>query len=347
VEIDWVLVGGLTAGALAGFAARFGRLCTMGAIEDAIIGGDLRRLRAWGIALAVAAATTFALERGGVIDLRTASFAAPRLNIPGLVLGGLMFGLGMSLVGTCSFGLLVRAGGGDLRAIVTSIVVGMFAVAVTAGALSGPRELLVAFGTVDLSHFGGSRLTDMVTLTAGRTAADIVVALLVAVPVLFAISDRRLWRRPRLVFSSVVMGFAIVAAWFGSWQAVQSMGLTRPEGLSFVAPTGRALLQFMTDGLRGVGFGVWSMAGVVVAALATALARNDFRWEAFDDAVEMRRHLIGGALMGTGGVLAGGCTIGVGLTASSLLAVGAPLFLAMVFAGAYLGLRHLLIGQTV
>ncbi|NJM55394.1 MAG: YeeE/YedE family protein [Verrucomicrobiae bacterium] len=347
MEIDWVPAGGLTAGALAGFAARYGRLCTMGAIEDAIIGRDLRRLRAWGLALAVAAGITFALERGGIVDLSGAGFAAPRLHLPGLLLGGLMFGLGMSLVGTCSFGLLVRVGGGDLRAAVTSLVVGVFAIAATAGALVGPRERILAFGSIDLSNTGGVRLTEMVAWATGPSSSIIVMSLLVALPVVFAVADRKMWRRPRLVSAAIVMGFAIGAAWYGSWQAVQTMGLTRPEGLSFVAPTGRALLQFMTDSLRGVGFGVWAMVGVVLAALATAQVRKDFRWEAFDDAFEMRRHLVGGALMGTGGVLAGGCTIGQGLTASSITAISAPLFLAMVFVGAYVGLRHLLVGRTV
>ena len=125
------------------------------------------------------------------------------------------------------------------------------------------------------------------------------------------------------------------------------MILDRPESLSFVAPVGRALLQFMVDPFRNAGFGVAASVSAFSASFAVALWRREFRWEAFDDALEMRRHLFGATLMGIGGVLAHGCTIGQGLTAASTLALSAPIFIIAVLAGAKVGLTYLIEGRAM
>ena len=71
-------------------------------------------------------------------------------------------------------------------------------------------------------------------------------------------------------------------------------------------------------------FAVASVIGVVFGSFVVSTSRGEFRWEAFDDQREMRRHLLGALLMGFGGVLARGCTIGQGLSAASTLALTAP-----------------------
>ncbi len=347
MEADWIVAGGLIAGGLAGWAARFGRLCTMSAIEDALIGGDLRGARAWASALAVAVGLTHAGELAGVIDLTRSQYAGPHLHLPGLVLGGVMFGLGMTLVGTCSFGLLVRAGSGDLRAGVSSMIVGIFAIAVTAGFLAPARLATLNIGVIDLSAIGGIRIDGIVRRVSNPEWAKAAVVALVALPAALALMNARFRRRPRMIAGAAAMGAAVALGWFFSSQAVQAMTLPRPESLSFVAPTGRALLQFMMEPFRNIGFGVAAMLGVVLASFATSIWRGEFRWEAFDDATEMRRHLVGGALMGIGGVFAHGCTIGQGLSASSTLAISSPIFLAAVIVGARVGLRYLLEGQSM
>ena len=182
-----------------------------------------------------------------------------------------------------------------------------------------------------------SRLVSMPLFALG------LVALLAAIPFV----DRRLWRRRRLLSGAVLMGLAIGGGWLATSRAVDALLLDRPESLSFVAPVGRALLQLMMEPFRNTGFGVSAAVGAVLASLAVALWRREFRWEAFDDALEMRRHLLGGALMGIGGVLAQGCTIGQGLSAASTLAITAPVFVISVLVGARLGLRHLIEGRAM
>jgi uncharacterized protein len=262
------------------------------------------------------------------------------LHLLGIVLGGLLFGLGMTLAGTCSFGLVVRAGTGDMRAAVTAVFVGIFAFAATSGVLAPVRETLVSIGVIQANPSLVQHLADKFG-NSGRALLPLAGTLLIVAIVL----DRRLRSRPRLLFGSSCLGLAIMLGWFTTSRAVDAMSLDRPESLSFVAPVGRALLQVMVEPFRNVGFGVAALVGVVLASFAVAALRGDIRWEAFDDATEMRRHLAGAALMGLGGVLGQGCTIGQGLSAGSTLALSAPIFIAAVVVGARLGLWHLLDGH--
>ena len=344
---DLLIAGGFFCGALAGGAVRYGRLCSMSAIEDALVGKDWRAAKAWGVALATAIAATQAFVLLGVADLTGALYPAPAWHALGTMLGGLLFGLGMALAGTCSFGLLVRAGAGDLRSAVSAMVVGITAFAVTAGVLAPARELLLSIGTVQMGRFGGSTLTAITDRSFGQTAGIALwISIAVVLPVL-ALLDRRLRNRPRLLAGAGMLGLAIAAGWCVTSSAVERLLVDRPESLSFVAPVGRALLQLMMQPFRNLGFGVSTIAGVIAASFAVAAWRRELRWEAFDDPTEMRRHLFGASLMGAGGVLAQGCTIGQGLSAASTLAVSAPVFVAAILLGARLGLYHLIDGRSL
>lgn len=347
MQIDWAILGGFLCGALAGGAARYGRLCTMSAIEDALIGGDYRGAKAWGLAAAVAIALTQALAAMHIIDVSSAIYLGPRLHLIALLLGGLLFGLGMTLVGTCSFGLIVRAGGGDLRAAVSALLVGIFAYAATSGALAPLRIALWETGVLSLPLARPASIPHVVQLIGGTALSVVLVALLCVGFGGLAFLDPRLRKRPRLLASAAAVGLAITIGWVTTGLALEAMTLDRVESLSFVAPVGRALLQLMVEPFRNIGFGVAALAGVALCSGAVALLRREFRWEAFDDPREMRRHILGALLMGTGGVLAQGCTIGQGLSGASVLAMSSPVFLAAVVLGARVGLWHLIEGQSL
>lgn len=345
---DWILpLGGFICGAVAGAAARRGRLCTMGAIEDVVVAGDYRRAKAWGLALAVAAALTQAFALAGWIDPAQAIYGGPRLDLLGAVLGGAIFGVGMALAGTCGFGLLVRAGGGDLRAFVSAGVMGVVAFAATAGVLEGLRAAAVRAGTVDLGFMGGPLATEIAARHFGPTGAALVVLGGVAALALFALSDQRLRRKPRLLAASGLIGAAVAGGWLATGPLADPFGAHRLESLTFVAPIGRLILQIMSEALSNAGFGVGSVLGVMAGSFAVAMAQEEGRFEAFDDPREMKRHLLGAALMGLGGVLARGCTIGQGLSAGSLTSISTPLVLGGIVLGAALGLRHLIEGRPL
>jgi hypothetical protein len=110
---------------------------------------------------------------------------------------------------------------------------------------------------------------------------------------------------------------------------------------TFVAPIGEGLMYLMVFTGATINFGIAAVGGVVLGAFLMAVATRSFRIESFADRNDMLRHLAGGALMGTGGVLALGCTIGQGITGLSTLAFGSVLAILSIAAGGVYGLKYL------
>ncbi len=340
-------VGGFICGFLAGFAAQYGRLCTVGAIEDALVAGDYRRASAWAVSAAVAILLTQAFVFAGTLDLSETHYVLPRMDLLGLIVGGLLFGLGAALIGTCAFGLLVRIGTGDLRALVSAVLLGLAAFAATGGILSPLRLSLAELGGIDTAGLGGKTLTGIASAQFGSAAAVLCALLVPATLLAFGIGNQRLHRKPRLVAASCLMGIAVAGGWLATGVIADPFSVQRPESLTFVAPLGRLILRIMGETLSSTSFGVVSILGVGVGSFSVAVTRGELRWEAFDDQREMRRHLLGALLMGFGGVLARGCTIGQGLTGSSTLSIAAPIAVAAMVVGARFGLTHLIEGRPL
>ena len=338
--------GGLGCGAVAGIAAQFGRLCTFAAVEDAVVAGDLRRARAWALATAIAIAATQGLAAAGIVNLADNPYDAVRLELGGLCIGALLFGIGMSLVGTCGFGVLVRSGTGDLRALVSGLVLGIAAFAATGGILASPRLWLSGLFTFDPARFGGITLPDISAHALGARWTLLPAVLLTVSLAGFALASRRFRARPRLVAGAVLMGLAVALGWVVTSWLADPFARGRPESLTFVAPLGRLVLIAMGETLQSA-FAIGTVLGVVCGSFTVSAARDELRWEAFDDQREMRRHLLGAVLMGSGGVLARGCTIGQGLSAASTLAITAPIAVLGMILGARLGLFYLIEGRSI
>ncbi len=346
MSADWsMLLGGLACGVLAGFAAQFGRLCSYAAIEDVITAGDTRRAKSWALAVAVAIVATQGLVASGVVDLTGNPYAHARIELGGLIAGAVLFGLGMSLVGTCGFGVLVRAGTGDLRAAIAALVIGIAAFAATGGLLAGPRLWLSGLFVLDAG--AGATFGELARQSLGPRWAPLPAVLLPMALGAFALAGARFRSRPRMFMASLLLGLAVSGGWLVTSGLGDPFGQTRPESLTFVAPLGRTVLVMMGQTLGQSAFAVASVVGVLIGALLVAGWRGDLRWEAFDDQREMRRHLLGAVLMGLGGVLARGCTIGQGLSAASTLAVTAPIAVLSMIAGARLGLYYLIEGRSI
>ena len=333
---------GLLIGTGLGYVARRGRFCTLGAIEDALYGGDTARLRAWGLAIAVAIAGTHLLTFAG-LDLSRAIYAGPRLEWAGAVVGGLMFGFGMALVGTCGFGSLLRLGGGDLKAFMTVLVLGFSALMALRG-LTG----LVRIGLLDplaVSLASSQRVPDLLTPSgAGQTA---VVAAAIVLVLAWVLASPAFRRSGRLIGTGVAIGLLVVAGWWATGIVGNDpFDPRRVESFSFVAPVGETLAYAMWASALRVDFAVGSVVGVLAGSFLAAWRRGEFRWEAPDDVREVRRHALGAFLMGTGGVAALGCTVGQGLTGLSTLSLGSVLAIVSIASGAVLGLRRLVEGSS-
>lgn len=336
------LAGGVAVGAALGFAIQRARLCTFGAIEDFLMGGDSRRLRVFALALGIAILGTQALVLSGNLNPAETPYAPAALPLFSIVIGSVAFGFGMALVGTCGMGSLVRLGTGDLRGLIVVFILGAAAYAMLRGILAEFRITILERISVGLPEAG----TDIATLLSravGIEARQWIAAAAGVALCVVALRDTRLRRTPRLLAAGVTLGLLVIAGWVvTSLLHDDFAGPTRPQSLTFVSTVGKTIYAGLLNAQAFADFGVGSVIGTVLGAWLAALFAGEFRWEAFDDDREMRRHLCGAALMGAGGILAGGCTIGQGITAGSMLALSWPLAVLGMIAGARLGIAFLM-----
>ena len=340
-EANAAALVGLLGGLLLGLAARVGRFCTLGAIEDALYSSDDRRLRMWAVAIGVAIIAAQAAIGAGLLDPRASPYLDVAWNPLGTVIGGLLFGYGMALAGNCGFGALSRLGGGDLRSFVIVLIMGLSAYVALSGPLAQLRITL--FPIVPDSPVLQGALGPLQSVFAGN--AWIVAMGLGLVPIAIALSSARMRRSPGHIAWGAVVGLAVASGWVGTqWIADHGFAAEPVQTHTFAQPLGDTMFYLMTASGTALSFSVGSVVGVVLGALLGSLRLGGFRWEACEDPRELRRQMLGAALMGPGAVLAVGCSVGQGLAAFSMLAWSAPIACLAIFAGAALGLRQLIMG---
>ncbi|MCC5956514.1 MAG: YeeE/YedE family protein [Natronohydrobacter sp.] len=337
-----VLAGstGLIIGLVLGYAARMGDFCTLNAIESAAYGGDQRRARLWGVVLGVAIITLFVAEALGFALITQSPYHMIAFNPLAAIFGGLVFGYGMALAGNCGFGALIRLGGGDLRSFLIVMIMAVTGFITLAGPLSPLRVAL--FPQIDAEGPQG--------FAHAFSAMSGLPPLVLAVPVglgliALGLAHPHLRDAPRTVAWGVVVGLAIAGAFIAtSVLHLSTLAAIPVEGFTFTAPLGRTILYLMTSSAGGLNFAVGSVVGVVIGAALAAFWRRRFRWEACEDPRELGRQVTGACLMGVGGVVAVGCSVGQGASAMATLAYSAPLVFVSIIAGAMFGLRQLLRG---
>jgi uncharacterized membrane protein YedE/YeeE len=337
---------GLAAGAVLGVAGRAGRFCTLAMLEDAFFGSDFRRLKSFALAAAIALLATQALAEFDIVDLSRSIYLTSSIGFGGAIIGGLMFGVGMALVGTCGFGTLVRIGGGDLRAIVVYLVLGISALTTMRGLTGFLRLALVEPLSLRLPAGMTQSIDSLLAPLFGSNARYTVVACVGVGLLAWSLSGGQLIKSPRLLLSGLATGFAVAFGWFATgWLTQDDFDPARIASLTFVAPLGNSILYIATFSGSKADFGIGSVAGVVLGSFVAAVFSRGFRWEACDDARELKRHMVGALLMGTGGIMSMGCTIGQGLSAFSTLALSAPITLLAIAGGARLGLEFTMTGE--
>jgi uncharacterized membrane protein YedE/YeeE len=331
---------GLATGMVLGLAARMGNFCTLGAIESAIYGDDQRRLRMWGVVLGTAIFSTHLLAADGQIDLGATIYHAVAWNPLASVLGGTLFGYGMALAGNCGFGALARFGGGDLRSLVVVMVMAVFGYVTLNGPLAQLRVLLFPQVAAETPQ----SYADLVASQLGLP--PLVFATLVAAALVYwALSHAPLRETPRQIGWGVAAGLSVsFALWGTSALHDATFGAVPVEGHTFTATLGRSLIWLMTSSSGGLSFAVGSVAGVLAGAFLGSSLKGLFRWEACEDPRELGRQTGGAALMGIGGAIAMGCSVGQGVTGFATLAYSAPVTLAAIYFGAVFGLRRLIQG---
>ncbi|MDU8942694.1 YeeE/YedE family protein [Ovoidimarina sediminis] len=339
-EANAAALVGLVGGIALGLAARIGRFCTLGAIEDVLYSSDNRRMRMWGIAVGVAVIGAHLAMAQGLLDGAETAYLDQVWNPLATVLGGLAFGYGMALSGNCGYGALARLGGGDMRSLVIVMVMGLSAYVVMSGPLAYARVFLFPVEMMPETPQGFSQLATSAGLSPTLTGLLIGGALVVV-----AMAGGGMLRSPGHVFWGTVVGLAVVSGWIGTaWIAQTGFGNEPIETHRFATPIGDTIFWSMTASGNALSFSVGSVLGVVIGAVLGSYSKGHFRWEACEDPRELRRQIFGAVLMGGGAVLAVGCSIGQGIAAFSVLAYSAPVAFAAIFAGAALGLRQLITG---
>jgi uncharacterized membrane protein YedE/YeeE len=334
----WLAVGGLLIGMAFGAIVTRTNFCTMGSVSDILNLGDWRRFRAWLLAIAVAIAGLHLLEAVGAVEVARSMYVGRRLTWLGNLVGGLMFGFGMVYAGGCASRNLARVGSGDLRALVTLIVLGIFAYIAIGGILGPIRAWLEQLASVLLPS-ADQRLASVAGID--RVPVAVAVVGLIAI-VCFVSRDFRSSRTH--ILSGLGVGLCVVAGWALTGLAFDELAdyPTAPASLTFVKPAGDALewLQRYTASPLP-SFGVATVLGAVVGSCLVAILTGRFRLGGYSDLADLRRSLFGAAMMGTGGVLALGCTVGQGITGVSTLAVGSILSLVAIVVGGVSGIKML------
>ena len=276
----------------------------------------------WALALAVAVLGTQGAVSQGWISFEDHRLLAADLPVLAVVTGGLMFGAGMILTRGCVSRLMVLSGTGNLRALLVIAVFAITAHATLKGILAPLRTSL------------GS-----VTLPLGETASlaalpggGLVWAALIAIAAL-VVALRSGNRIPALAGAAVI-GLLVPLAWVGTGYVLyDEFDPIAMESLSFTAPSADSLFYVVASSAVSGSFGTGLVGGVMVGALIAALMTGRFQWQSFESPAQTGRYLFGAVLMGVGGVLAGGCTVGAGLAGVPTLGVAAILALAAIILG--------------
>ena len=331
------------AGLVFGAVVQRTHFCTMGAIADLVLFGDGRRMRAWLLAIAVGLIGSQALASARVLDLGDSFYRASDILWAGALLGGLMFGFGMTQTGGCTSRNIVRLGAGNLKSLVVLLVMAITAYMTMNGFFALARVPLEAIGGIAREDQGAAPL-----LGLGNTAALFIALAVATALIVFCFKDKKFRASGKDITAGLVLGALIPLGWLIT--GVLGADAFEPEPLTsfaFVAPVARGLIYLMTYPAAPISFGIAAIGGVLVGGFLVARLKGDFRIEGFSGQDDLVRHLTGAVLMGIGGVLGLGCTIGQGMTGLSTLAVGSVLTTLSIMAGGVLGVRYLERGSLI
>jgi uncharacterized membrane protein YedE/YeeE len=358
-----VLAGAFIVAVVMGATVSKTQFCTLGAVSDWVNMGDLGRLRAWVLAMAIAIAGVTVLELLGILNLSEATFPPYRtsmFNPLRYVLGGLLFGIGMTLASGCGNKTLIRLGGGNLKSFVVLLVMSGFAYQMMWGnAYAHWFEPWLASASIDLMQYGlaSQSVSDVVIGVTGLSATPMIKAaiglVIVGLLLLWVIRSTEFRSNHDQLLSGIVVGMAVLAGWCltggplgQAWKEYAEFSDVMPsrvqvQSLTFISPLGDTV-HFLLDagGHTWLNFGGMVVVGVIIGAVIETVSARKFRIEWFSSVSDGIRHVCGAALMGVGGVLAMGCTLGQGVTGASTLAIGAMLAVCAMMSGAALTMKY-------
>lgn len=355
-----VMVGAFFVALIMGAVSAKTNFCTMGAVADWVNMGDLNRLRAWLLSMLVAILGVYCLQYTGLISLDETRipYRSPIFFWPRYLLGGLMFGIGMTLAGGCAKKSLIRLGGGNLKSLLVVVIAALMAwLMMKTRMFSLLFEPWVGALSPDLRQFGlADQGLDSVfgLIFASEELADMLAVALMTLIIGLVLRSRQFWANPWQWTGGITVGLAVAAGWYvtggevGSQWIEDGLFMDQPpyaigvQSYTFISALGETVIYLQQGGaIPQLSFGVVAMAGVICGSFLFHLGGRRLRLEWFSSWTDCFRHVIGAILMGIGGVLGLGCTIGQGVTGLSTLAVGAVLTLTMIVLGCALTMKVL------
>jgi len=348
-------------GFILGFVVTKTNFCTMGAVSDWVNIGDLSRFKSWMLAAAIAILGVAILNFLSFFDINDSRipYRNSLLAWPRYIIGGLMFGIGMTYASGCGNKVLIRVGGGNLKSLVVLIVAGIMAYVMTRTDFYG-----IIFHSwmnpisLDLAQIGildQSLPTIISSIFSINNSADfnLMLGVIVSSIMIFMIfKSGKFIQNFDNVFSGIIVGLVIVMAWLltggvtgQEWieandfldDPLPGVGM---QSFTFINPMGETLIfAGNVPNLYYLTFGVTALLSVITGAFVYSILSNNFRIEWFLSKQDFIRHIIGAVLIGIGGVLAMGCTIGQGVTGISTLAIGSFITLIFIILGAAITMK--------
>lgn len=317
---------GLITGVIFGVAAQRSRFCLRAATVELARGMMRDKVAVWLLTFSTAVVWVQGAQLLGLLDTSDARMMAVPGSWSGAIIGGLLFGAGMVLARGCSGRLLVLAATGNLRSVVSGLIFAVVAQMSLTGWLSPVRDKLAALWIT-----GGGRNMDLLAAAHLPREAGLVIGLMIALLAL-ELSRRNRIGFSRLVFASGV-GFA-AAVGYGLTYALSQVAFepVQIESLTFTGPSANTLMFFL-DRNSVLEFDIGLVPGVVLGSFLAAAATRELKFQGFEGPTPMRNAMIGAVLMGFGGMLAGGCAIGAGVSGGSIFAGTAWLALFCMWIG--------------
>lgn len=309
---------GLALAFLFGFVAERSGFCTRSAALELVSKKAKSALPIWLLGFSAAIFAVQALIYFGQIDVTETRFFATPLSLSGALIGGGLFGIGMALARGCSSRLLVLGASGNLRALTTIIIMSGAAWFTLNGFLIEPRDLIGSL--LSTASIGTN---DFVAFSNLGAIGGVVLGLIAFIAAIFYSVRVKLSKIKAL--GGITIGGVIAAGWYNTYAfSTQVFEPIQAESLSFIRPTASALNYISSAGdVSYLSLDIGLVAGVLIGALVSSILFGSFKVQKFGDegAPHFMRYAAGGILMGFGGILAVGCTIGAGFTGGSVLSV--------------------------
>ena len=347
---DWSVVHkvsllGFLGALVFGVIANKTHFCIMGSISDWVNMGSRVRFRAWMLSIGIAILGSQAMVQLGWVDLDGTMYRSATFGLAGFLIGGLLFGIGMTLGAGCGQRTLVRVGGGNLKSLVVLIVMAITAYTTLRGLLAPVRIDVFGPLAIDLEAQGitNQGIETILAHLIGVSAQWMTIAVTLVLgigTVWYAVKDKDFRASGDNILAGITIGVLVVGAWYVTGVIGNDDFEPVPvEALTFIAPTGNTVNYLMTWTGAEINFGIAVVLGMIVGSFLYAISSGNFRVEAFANRADMRNHLIAGVLMGFGGVLSFGCTIGQGVSGMSTLALGSLVALLSIMFGSALTMK--------